>query len=158
MAYYSQGNRRPSKYMTKNAIIVDMDGTLVDVSEIKHYITDEPANYEKFHLESINCDEHVDIANAVRAWGKSDVRILIVTARSEKYLQETIKWLNEHNIKFDMLYMRKNNDDRYDSQVKSDILNMIYKQYVPILAYDDNPHTIKVWQRNSIPVVNGPGW
>jgi hypothetical protein len=136
-----------------------MDGTLVDVSGIKHYILEEPADFDAFHKASIESPEYPDIANAVRAWNKSDCAVVIVTARNDRYLYETLFWLKDHDIEHDAIYMRDRKDGRPDRDVKTDILSQIRRDgYDPILAYDDNPSTITVWQDNNIPVVICPGW
>lgn len=145
------GIRRP-------AIIVDMDGTLVDVAPIRHHIL-ENGDYDSFHLESYDCEEHKSIADSVRSWCQTDVAIIIVTARSDRYADVSIDWLNDHNIEFDAMFMRNEGDRRGDVEVKSEMLKGIRSLgFNPLLAYEDNPHIIQLWHDNNIPTVKGPGW
>jgi phosphoglycolate phosphatase-like HAD superfamily hydrolase len=140
-------------------IIVDMDGTLVDVRPIGYLIQDEERrDYDEFHKQSEYSSEHEDIATAVRAWAVY-VPIVIVTARGDRYLSATTRWLSRHGIKFDRIYMRPTNDHSTDEVLKAVILKQIKEDgYEPVLAYEDNPRIIDLWHRNGIPVVKGVGW
>lgn len=147
------------------AVIFDMDGTLANVSQLRHYIVpplDKPKgwfkDFDSFHSRSVTAPVNVEVKNcAVEAYNKG-YKILIVTARRAKYRHHTAWFLALNNIPSHALYMRKNNDSRKDYIVKSEILDQILTRYNPIHAYDDNPAVIDLWQKNSIPTTIVPGW
>jgi hypothetical protein len=64
------------------------------------------------------------------------------------------KW----EIESDQLSMRAVADGRRDVDVKRDILVKILRTYNVVLAVDDNPAIIALWNEERIPVVTWPGW
>lgn len=140
------------------AIIFDMDGTLVDVSAIRHYVLNRQKRFDEFHRESVNCPQNEWVVLDLLSLYSAAIRILIVTARSTKYRHETAWWLALHGIPSDAMYMRAEGDYRKDVEVKSDILTRIRSRYKVIGAYDDNPSIIALWKREGIKTVTVPGW
>jgi phosphoglycolate phosphatase-like HAD superfamily hydrolase len=147
------------------AIIFDMDGTLADVSSIRHHLTEYDKtkrtvikHFNKFHAESVNVPAHNYVVNAAQVAKILGHAILIVTARKHMWRNHTAWWLAMHNVPSDMLMMRGNNDNRKDYEVKKDMLDTISKAYNVIHAWDDNPSIIKLWQENNIPTTVVPGW
>ena len=152
--------------MTKpNAVIFDMDGTLADVSSIRHHIippTPKPKGWYKdfgaFHAESVNVPSHsnvVDHAHRAHVLGNA---IIIVTARRAMYRNQTAMWLALNGVPSDAMFMRANDDGRPDNEVKRDILNVIRHSWNVIHAVDDNPSIIALWESEGIPVTQIEGW
>lgn len=143
-----------------DAIIYDMDGTLCDVTDIRHYVTNGNRNFDKFHRASLFCPPNHAVWMAYYAWHyTAKKKTLIVTARERTYEKVTTDWLAKHNIEYDELYMRGFKDYRPDYVVKSEILDQIRADgYNPIMAYDDNPNVIRLWEENDIPAITIPGW
>ena len=147
------------------AVIFDMDGTLANVSGLRHYIVppkDKPKgwfkDFDSFHSHSVTAPVNIEVKNyALEAYNQG-YKILIVTARRAIYRHHTAWFLALNKIPSHALYMRKNNDSRKDYIVKSEILQQILLRYTPVHAYDDNPAVIKLWQENNIPTTIIPGW
>lgn len=150
-----------------NAVIFDMDGTLADVSGIRHHIvppTPKPKGWYKdfhaFHSESVNvpANRHV-VDHAIRASLLGNA-ILIVTARRAMYRHQTAMWLALNGVPSDAMYMRGDKDGREDYLVKRDILARIRASYNVIHAVDDNPAVIALWEEEGIPttIVEGFGF
>lgn len=151
----------------RNAVIFDMDGTLADVRSIRHLVvppTPKPKGWKKdfhaFHALSVDVPPNravVDHAHRASLLGNA---VVIVTARAAKYRPHTAFFLAMHNIPSDALYMRANNDNRPDYDVKRDILAQIRTRYNVIHAVDDNPEVIRLWQEEGIPttIVEGFGF
>ena len=147
------------------AALFDMDGTLADVSSIRHHVRlDDPRNtgvrrFDRFHDESVDVpanqqalDEH---ARALR----DGLAIIVVTAREERWSWHTMLWLRDHGIAYDELHMRPAGDYRADRDVKADVLAAIRRRgYQPVRAIDDNPSIIALWNDEAIDVVRIPGW
>lgn len=144
-------------------VIFDVDGTLADVSAIRHHVVPVPPsrskNFGRFHEESVNVPPHEWVVRAARDVHDQGFTIIVVTARSAAYRNQTAMWLALNHVPSDMLFMRPVGDMRPDYQVKSDILSRIRDLgYVPVLAFDDNPHVIALWESENIPVVRVPGY
>lgn len=155
--------------MTKikpKAVIVDCDGTLVDVSSIRHYVLAAlkadgsyvTKNFDAFHKESVNCPPIVETVDQVKAWHANGYHILIVTARGSNYYPQTAWWLAEHAIPHSELEMRESWDQRPDYEVKKDIYFKLSLKYDVIHAVDDNPSVLTLWRELGIPVTVVPGW
>lgn len=142
----------------RNAVIVDMDGTLADVSDIRHFVESNPKDFESFHSESVNVPPNSAVVDMVHTFKDNGVDILIVTARKVKWRNHTAMWLAMHGIPSDALFMRADNDGRPDAQVKQSILNVIRHRWNVIHAIDDNPNVIAVWIANGIDTTTVAGW
>jgi phosphoglycolate phosphatase-like HAD superfamily hydrolase len=143
--------------MLPEAVIFDMDGTLADVSGIRHLLNG-PGRFDAFHRASIDCPPHqwvVDAANAEHAAGRA---VLVVTARSARYRHVTAMWLAIHAVPSASMFMRADKDNRPDFEVKAEILAKIRQRYTPVAAWDDNPNVIRLWEQEGIPVTVVPGW
>lgn len=150
----------------KPAIIVDMDGTLVDVSGIRHYVKGalkpdgsyHERNFDAFHKSSLFCPAIWATVDMVMNYWERRLDILIVTARGRQYDKTTKDWLHKYAIPYNALFMREVGDYRPDVSVKRDILSQIEKDWRVVHAIDDNPHVIELWRENMIPVTIIPGW
>lgn len=147
------------------AVIFDMDGTLADVSSIRHYLKKwddskgrSVKDFHAFHAESVNVPPHSHVQNAAQMAHILGHDVLIVTARKHMWRHHTAWWLAMHGIHSDAMFMRNDNDTRPDYEVKRDILSTIRKAWNPIHAWDDNPSIIRLWRENNIPVTIVPGW
>lgn len=149
----------------KTAVIFDMDGTLADVSSIRHHLTkfDETKrtvvkHFHRFHAASVSVPPHQHVVNAAQTAKMLGHDILIVTARKHMWRHHTAWWLAIHDVPSDMLMMRGDEDNRKDYEVKKDMLDTIRKAYTVIHAWDDNPSIIKLWTEEGIPTTVVPGW
>ena len=146
------------------AVIFDMDGTLCDVSTVRHHlIPSDPRftgkkDFDAFHSESVNCPAHMDVRGAFHLWQQEGFKIIVVTARQEKYRPHTSWWLSEQGLVPDEHYHRANGDFRKDVEVKREILERIRKRYDVVHAYDDNPAIIELWKSEGINTTIVPGW
>jgi hypothetical protein len=142
-----------------------MDGTLADVSSIRHHLTkyDETKrtvvkHFHRFHAESVSVPPHDHVVNSAQMAHMLGHAVLVVTARKHMWRHHTAWWLALHNVPSDMLMMRGNEDNRKDYEVKKDMLDTLRKAYDIIHAWDDNPSIIKLWEESNIPTTVVPGW
>lgn len=143
----------------RDAEIFDMDGTLCDVSSIRHYVTGKERNFHKFHTESINCPPVRHVVKAAKKAHKQGRAVLIVTAREFRFAMVCMFYLRIIGVEYEQLYMRRNGDYRADSIVKREILDIIYNDgYNVIRAWDDNPSIWDVWESAGIETVRVKGF
>lgn len=141
-------------------VVFDMDGTLADVSDIRHLVAAglKDRNFDAFHKESVNCKPIEQVAEAARLWAEAGMAVYQLTARAEKYRALTSFWLADHKIPSDNLIMRPNGDYRADADVKRDLIGGLIKRFEIVMAYDDNPSIVSVWKEFEIGCVVVPGW
>lgn len=150
------------------AVIVDMDGTLVNVSSIRHYVkrgcqypdgsVRQNKDFHAFHSESATCPPIPSTVARVELLRGLGYKIIIVTARSRRYRTPTVWWLLWNKIETDDLFMRRDHDYRPDYEIKKDLLVEIRKRYTPVMAIDDNPAVLRLWEDEGIFTVRVPGW
>lgn len=135
---------------TKTAVICDLDGTLVDVSQTIHHILVEH-NLDRFHNRTNNC---APVVEWVRNWCEHQHQayghtVLLLTGRTEKYRPGTREWLGRH-IRTDGFIgpiMRANADRRSDDQVKRDAFAALREAgYDIVAAIDDRPRVLALWR------------
>lgn len=152
-----------SRIYRPQTIVFDMDGTLVDVSSVRHHVlggkeNDYKKDFDAFHSEAVNCPAIPWVAVAAHEAKDMGYRVIQVTARNEKYRASTSWWIAENRIPSDALYMRNDGDYRPDYEVKKEILDRILKTYDIVKAFDDNPSIVRLWSEYGIPCVVVPGW
>lgn len=158
---YSTSWKKPEE---NPAAIFDVDGTLANVSGIRYHVNLNDAknsgrkDFAAFHSASVDVPAHKWVAELARATHEAGIAVWVVTARKFKWRYHTVIWLYDNNIPYYTLQMRPDNDIRSDVRVKEDILYNIRKTHNILFAVDDNPHVIKLWEDEDIPVITVPGW
>ena len=161
MAYFLRhSQRRGIDALSKEpAVIFDMDGTLCDVTSVRHYVLDRRRrNYHAFHYLSIFCPPHEWVKAEAHKHHAEGTINLVVTARREQWGYLTEGWLIQNDIPHRSIHMRKQDDDRKDKIIKSEILDGLLDRYDIVHAYDDNPSIIELWAERNIPHTIVPGW
>lgn len=128
-------------------ILCDIDGTIANVLHRVHYVKGKEKNWEEFNSRAGGDSVKEDIANILREFCvDKETEIHIVTAREEKWRQDTEEWLKINDIPFNKLYMRGLGDSRSDSDVKRDIYtnNFIDKKVWFVL--EDRDKVVKMWR------------
>ncbi|QZE10569.1 polynucleotide kinase [Mycobacterium phage ScoobyDoobyDoo] len=145
------------------AALIDMDGTLANVSGIRHYVRRPNRNFHRFHEAS----EFVPANREAIAFGKRQHKLgrknLIVTARMRMWETATRNFLERevaHHFPYEpTIYMREDGDHRKDVEIKRELFAAISEQYNVVAACDDNPSIIALWEELQIPeIVVVPGW
>ena len=140
-----------------DALLVDMDGTLCDVSAIRHYVTGSRKDFRSFHEASRFCPPRPDVERLVHAAVAARMAIVIVTARDARHERATRDFLVRNRIPFDALFMRPWGDQRPDTQVKREMFAAIVAAgFQPIAAIDDRQDIAEVWRSVGIPTVLVP--
>lgn len=132
----------------QHAIIVDIDGCMLDDREILQYIPAQPDDREgwnEFHKHLWKCKPIQYMFDLINGYPG---QIIFVTAR--EHLQHvrhaTNISLDGVNRKY-LLHMRPENDYRTSNEVKKDIYEKYIKNnYIIDFAIDDAKNNIDMWQ------------
>lgn len=123
--------------MTKpKAILVDLDGTLCDVSHRRQYVATKPRNWDAWNKGLVNDIPHYPVLETVKSLSQS-YTILIVSGRSDDYKNQTEEWLEKYEVPYTELYMRKYKDNRDDTIIKGEICDVIEETYEVFFIFDD---------------------
>lgn len=116
------------------AIIVDIDGTLAHMKD--------RSPFDWGRVGEDECDEI--IKSIVNNYNNN---IIIMSGRDGSCRDLTIKWLEDNNIKYDLLLMRVKNDCRKDSIVKQELFNNNIKgKYFIEYILDDRDQVVAAWR------------
>ena len=150
---------RVANMSSKTAVIFDMDGTLCDVTSIRHHVLDRRRrNYTAFHYLSVFCPPISWVRDRALKYHAENVTVLIVTARQEEWRHLTETWCDSNGIPYESVHMRRQGDQRKDEIIKSEILDHLLETYDIIHAFDDNPNVIELWRERGIEHTVVPGW
>lgn len=136
-----------------DAVIADLDGTLVDVSAIAHLVAGEERDFTAFHTASRDCPPRPEVLEAVRAAHASGQAVLVVTSREFVWRDLTLDWLQEHEVPYDQLVMRIVGDFRPDHVVKAEMLDQLEKDgFTVTRAWEDSADVAELWRSRGIEV------
>jgi phosphoglycolate phosphatase-like HAD superfamily hydrolase len=124
--------------------LVDIDGTLADLSHRLHFIQQKPANWKAFFAACPDDSPIWDVIDTVNALSDSGANIILVTGRSEDVEEQTENWLDVYLNRWSAMYMRKSGDHREDNIVKSELLDQIIADQKPV--GDENPKITGVFE------------
>lgn len=140
----------------KKDVLVDLDGTLADISHRLHFVQKEPKDWKSF-FEAIPGDSvRKEVIDMIDPYTKTH-NIIIVSARPETYRDETVSWLYNNylnELPFETVIMRSEGDRREDSEVKKDILNKYFDKENIECVFDDRPRVIRMWQEQGLKVID----
>ena len=134
------------------AVVVDMDGTLCDVSTVVH-LQAEPDGFEAFHQACAQCPPHRPVVDWCLDHLSRGHEILVVTGRDAWSRELTIRWLSEHlPMPIAGLHMRPEGDFRSNRDLKREIHSGLALEYDIRAAIDDDPEIVELWLAVGIPV------
>lgn len=150
--------------MTKrNAILMDLDGTLCDVSHRRHFVATKPRNWKAWNEGMPNDTPNAAVAFVFRALynyvtshysnvtnSDRDADLIFVSGRSDDYREKTEEWLARHFFEYSALYMRKYKDNRDDSIVKGEIADEIEKTHNILMVFDDRKRVVDMWVNRGV--------
>jgi hypothetical protein len=151
------------KKMNKS-IFVDIDGTIANCEARLHHIkgigdhdqtykTDWDAFYEDVHLDKA-IQPTLDIVNALSDAGWCTI---LITGRSDQSRAKTEKWLEDHNVQWNLLLMRATGDHTDDSELKKQWLHDLRNGRIsirgvdaPEIVIEDRARVIKMWREEGL--------
>lgn len=121
-----------------SAVMCDLDGTLAKIKG--------RSPYDASTCETDQVNEPVR-AILFNYWKCTGNPIILVSGRDEKYVVQTMNWLRDHDIPYDLLYMRGVGDNRRDSIVKREIFDRNIRGKFNIdFVMDDRDQVVDLWR------------
>lgn len=119
------------------AIIIDMDGTLSFFNDRSPYREDLASSDSVCH----------QVKKTIELYKNNGFKILILTGRNEKRGKDVLlKWLKNHKIPYDGLWMRPDGDERKDPILKREMYEKNVKgKYNVFFVLDDRPSVRRMW-------------
>ncbi len=131
------------------AVIFDIDGTITDTAHRMHLITGKKKDWPTFFRLAQNDPVNTWCANIIQGLrATTNHRIILVSGRSENDRDMTRKWLAQHAIKVDAIYLRPEHR-KFDNSatVKNELYNLYIKEnYYVLMVIDDRTQDVKMWR------------
>lgn len=130
------------------AIIIDLDGTLCNVSHRVHHIQKEPKDWPAFFDACIDDTPNEAVTALVMMAIMSRHTILYVSGRPETHRHQTEVWLTQHGLDYHTrLLMRAEGDYRPDVEVKRELYEQHIKdRYDVLFTVDDRGVVVRMWR------------
>jgi predicted kinase len=128
----TQGRSFPS------AIMCDMDGTLALFGDANPYDRD-------FLQDKVNHP----VARMLMHYSQwsQEIKVILLSGRSEKYRDQTEEWLKNNAIKYYRLFMRPDGDSRKDAIVKKELFEKwVLGNYFVTFVLDDRDQCVDLWR------------
>lgn len=113
----------------KDVVIFDLDGTLACGKHRLHLLPTKDLHltesWAEFNLACADDKVIDDVANMLEAMSLAGYTVVILTGRSDIAREMTVKWLDKHDVHYDRLIMRRNDDNRKDTIIKEEELRRI---------------------------------
>lgn len=94
------------------AVVFDMDGTLANLGGRNPY------DYSTVLNDGLN----ENIAELARGYAARGMEVIVFSGREDCSYNDTLEWLNKHDIPVSNLYMRRTGDKRKDSVIKRELI------------------------------------
>ncbi len=145
------------------AIIIDIDGTLADVTHRRHHLDGNHKDWDAFFAAMHNdppipvvCDM-VEHLVEYHTKDVDDMHFFVCTGRPEKYRAKTGSWLAYHcpnlwgAISEEFTLMRPDDDHRSDVEIKREMLRNIEGQGFEVMfTIDDRKSVVEMWRSEGI--------
>lgn len=119
------------------AILVDIDGTLAHNDGHRSFY-----DYTKVYDDKVK-DEIAEIVNRFHPTHA----VIIMSGRDDNCQDETARWLQDNEINFDEIHMRKTGDQRKDSIVKIELFDEFVRyNYAVDFVLDDRQQVVDAWR------------
>jgi len=139
----------------KKTVIFDLDGTLALIDK-RRALAAKPngkINWKVFFdPKNIQLDQPnvpvIEMAKIIKAQGHS---VVIFSGRDSISKTETINWLNQFGVPFDVLKMRPEGSFTPDDKLKMGWLNQLFPNRNDILCiFDDRDKVVKMWREQGL--------
>jgi hypothetical protein len=134
-------------------VLVDVDGVLADGSHRQHLLNGEKKRWQDF-FRAISDDQPLLATVTLVDLISDDTLITLLTARPESIHDDTVAWLREYEIRWDLLIMRGHRDHGPSTEMKRlAVEELRYAGFDPVLAIDDDQRNITMYEEENIPAL-----
>ena len=129
----------------RSAIVVDINGTLSDVSKVVHFIQGADKDWISFFDNMNDVKPNLMVKDFIKRFHPGNA-IVLVSGAPDIYEQQTKDWLRRHNIEYDDIFFRPDWDKRRGWQFKKTLYEKKLKNIYHVkLVLDDKQDACDTW-------------
>lgn len=133
------------------AVVFDLDGVLANAGSRQHLLKGPRPDWEAFFAASAE-DPLVDEVAALLGLLSPDLGIILLTARPARIRAQTIAWLGRHELRWDLLVMRRDGDYRPARQFKQAAVRDIMGRGFDLkLCLEDDLRNVEMFRAEGVP-------
>ena len=136
-------------------VIFDLDGTLALIDDRRDLATKDNGKFDWdvfFNPDNINLDlPNQPVINIAKLLS-FNFNIWVLSGRSGKTLNATVKWLDDNDVPFDKILMRPTDKKSHfmkDSDLKQKWIDDIGVDNVA-MVFDDRNQVVDMWRQNGL--------
>jgi len=135
------------------AVVFDMDGVLSDAAGRQHLLERPRRDWDAF-FEAVGEDQLIDEVARLLEVLDPHLRIVLLTARPIRVQRQTLAWLAEHGLRWDVLVMRDWGDYGAAREFKRDAVHDLRAHGFELrLAFEDDRRNVDMFHREGVPCV-----
>ncbi|RMH68264.1 MAG: hypothetical protein D6683_17000 [Actinomyces sp.] len=135
------------------AVAFDLDGVISDAAHRQHLLRRDAPDWSAF-FRAAAADPVIERGRRLAALIASEVIVAIVTARPVDVFDLTVDWLARHEVRWDLLVMRGDGDERRSSLFKADVVDALARDGIEVrLALDDDGDNVATYEGRGIPAL-----
>lgn len=133
--------------------VFDLDGTLALIDHRRHFVEGDNKDWKSFFKACPLDHPNLPVIDMAQTLSELGFYIYIVSGRSEDVMEETIHWLDFHQIPRSLLFMRPSGDFRPDDELKKEWLGSLSEGERRAIRYifDDRNKVVKMWRAEGLP-------
>lgn len=140
-------------------VVVDLDGTLADLTHRLHFIKSDPKDWDSFFAAVGKDDENEWCSRLMEALVMYGYDVVIVSARPERCFAATEQWLKERQISYHKLCLvRKDGDHAPDDHLKEIWLKAYGLPMNIEFVIDDRKRVVDMWRNNGLVALHCSPW
>ena len=135
------------------AVVFDMDGVLSDARGRQHHLERPWRDWDAF-FDAVGEDALITEVARLLEVLDADLRVILLTARPMSVQRQTLAWLTEHELRWDLLVMRDWGDYGAARDFKRDAVHELREHGFDLrLAFEDDRRNVDMFHREGVPCV-----
>ena len=135
------------------AVVFDMDGVLSDASGRQHLLERPRRNWDAF-FEAAGEDALIDEVARLLDLLDDELHVVLLTARPISIQRHTLGWLEQHDLRWDLLVMREWGDYGASRDFKQDAVHDLRRFGFDLrLAFEDDRRNVDMFHREGVPCI-----
>ena len=126
--------------------VFDLDGTLADVRHRLHHLERRPKDWDAF-FDAARQDPPLETGRALARESARECDVVYVTGRPERCRDDTLAWLQEHDLPPGELAMRRPGDRRPARTAKVELVRQVARGRTVAVLVDDDEQVCDAYEQ-----------